>query len=152
MTTRLSPYHASSVNLEITMKTKLISASLVAAAFAISVGGASAQSTPSRQQIKSETRAAERAGRLTPAGEGPIFGRPSLKSTKTRAERKAETKQARAAGELEPAGDAVELKEDQIDRSRPSTVNRAERKAATRAAEKAGRLVPAGQGPGASDR
>jgi hypothetical protein len=100
----------------------------------------------SRAQVKAETRAAEKAGELTPAGQGPQF-KVSPNSTKTRAQRKAETLAARKAGELEPAGDAeIEITDRQTAAQR-STVNRAMRKAQTRAEEKAGQLTPAGEGP-----
>ncbi len=129
------------------MNAKLLLVAAFPVAFAMSIGTAVAQSPKSRAEVKSETRAAERAGALTPAGEGPVVSAPSARSTKSRADRKAETLQARAAGDLEPAGPAAGLREEQRENSRPSTVNRGDRKAATRAAEKAGRLVPAGEGP-----
>jgi hypothetical protein len=101
-----------------------------------------------RAEVKSDTRAAERAGDLTPAGQGPQF-KVSPKSTRTRAQEKAETLAARKAGTLEPAGDAeTEIVDRQIAAQRP-TVNRAAVKAETRAQEKAGQLIPAGEGPGA---
>ena len=101
-----------------------------------------------RAEVKAETRAAEKAGQLTPAGQGPQI-KISPRSTKTREQRKAETLAARKAGELEPAGDAeVEIVDRQTAAQR-STVNRAARKAETRTQEKAGLLIPAGEGPGA---
>ncbi|HEV7577537.1 MAG TPA: DUF4148 domain-containing protein [Caldimonas sp.] len=101
-----------------------------------------------RAEVKAETRAAEKAGQLTPAGQGPQF-KVSRKSTKTRAQEKAETLAARKAGTLEPAGDAeIEVVDRQMEAQR-STVNRAALKAKTRAQEKAGQLIPAGEGPGA---
>jgi len=100
----------------------------------------------SRAQVKSETRAAEKAGELVPAGEGPEF-KVSTKSTKTRAQREAETLAARKAGTLEPAGDGGILVADRKTEAQRTTVNRAARKAETRAEEKAGLLTPAGEGP-----
>ena len=102
----------------------------------------------SRADVKAETAAAERAGSLTPAGEGrPTDGRSTSKSTKTRAERKAETQQARKNKELTPPGDVAEQKADVALRSQKSTKTRTERKAETRHDIATGQLVPAGEGP-----
>jgi hypothetical protein len=76
------------------------------------VGGAPAAKTTaagptkSRQQMKAETAAANRAGELTPAGGGtaPAAKTASKGPTKTREQRKAETMEARKKGELRPAG------------------------------------------------
>lgn len=126
------------------------------AAVAVAVAGAISQlalaqsdAPPTRAEIKSETRAAEKAGALTPAGEGLRPTAPLGKSTKTRAQRKAETRAARAAGQLEPAGDAGERKVEQAELAKASTKTRAQRKAETRAAARAHELTPAGEGPGA---
>lgn len=102
----------------------------------------------SRAEVKAETRAEEKAGELTPAGEGPRFN-DATRSTKTRAQQKAETLAARKAGTLQPAGPAAGLKADRQVQAAPSNETRAEEKAETRAAEKAGQLVPAGEGPDA---
>ena len=102
----------------------------------------------SRAEVKAETRAEEKAGELTPAGEGPEFN-DSTKSTKTRAQRKAETLAARKAGTLQPAGPAGSLKVDRQIQAAPSNKTRAQEKAETRAAEKADQLIPAGEGPDA---
>jgi hypothetical protein len=102
----------------------------------------------SRAQIKAETRSAERAGKLTPAGEGrPTDGTSNFKSSKTRAERKSETLQARKNNELIPAGNASQQKLDVALRSQKTTRTRAERKAETRRDIAQGQLVPAGEGP-----
>jgi len=112
---------------------------------------AQAASAPaSRGEIKAETRAAEKAGKLTPAGEAvtPAVP-PGPPSNKTRAQRKAETRAARSAGQLEPAGDAEGAKEVRAELGSKSTRTRAQRKAATLSAAKAHQLQPAGEGPDA---
>jgi hypothetical protein len=148
--TPVSASRAVCPNLEKTMSPRTI---LTAAAFAAStlcqVAMAQSASAPvSRAAVKADTRAAEKAGKLTPDGEGPQFTVPRT-STKTRAERKADTLAARKAGTLEPAGEADIAASDRKIAAQPTTVNRAARKAETRAEEKAGQLVPAGEGPGA---
>lgn len=105
----------------------------------------------SRDEVKSETRAAEKARQLTPAGEGssPIPPK-QAKSSYTRAQRKAATAQARKNGELIPAGEVAD--DETIGKQTaktPSTKTRAQRKAETIAARKAGQLLPAGEGPSA---
>jgi hypothetical protein len=102
----------------------------------------------SRAEVKAETRAAEKAGKLVPAGEGPEFVVPKTSNT-TRAKRKADTRAAEKAGEIPPAGDAEIAAQDQAIRAQKTTTNRAERKAQTRALEKSGGLTPAGEGPDA---
>jgi hypothetical protein len=101
-----------------------------------------------RAEVKSETRAAEKAGKLVPAGQGPTFS-VSTKSNTTRAKRKADTLAAEKAGEIPPAGDAEIAMRDEATRAQKTTANRAERKARTRALEKSGGLIPAGEGPDA---
>ena len=101
-----------------------------------------------RAEVKAETRAAEKAGQLVPAGQGPEFP-VSMKSNTTREKRKADTRAAEKAGEIPPAGDAEMAMQDEATRAQKTTVNRAERKAQTRALEKAGKLTPAGEGPDA---
>ena len=71
----------------------------------------SAASSPSRADVKAETRALEKAGKLEPAGPGGTREErmaPPPTSTKTRAERKAETRAAARAKQLTPAGEAPE--------------------------------------------
>ena len=111
---------------------------------------AMAQTAPpkTRADVKAETRAAEKAGKLTPAGEGPEFVVPKTSNT-TRAKRKADTRAAEKAGEIPAAGDAEMAEQDQATRNQKTTTNRAERKAQTRALEKSGGMIPAGEGPGA---
>jgi hypothetical protein len=132
----------------------VISKTTLAAAIAAAIfsnGAFSQDSAPpaSRASIKAETRAAEKAGKLTPAGEGgPVDSSPKARSTKTRADRKAETRLARKDGELAPAGETQELKEERAEVSGGhSTKTRAQRKAEERADAKAGKLIPAGEGP-----
>ena len=72
--------------------------------------GAFAQApSPTRAEVKAETKAAETAGGLTPAGEGPgaMGKQPPTTSDKTRAERKAQTQADVKAGKTQPAGEAA---------------------------------------------
>jgi hypothetical protein len=133
------------------MSSKPTLAAAIAAVVFSNIAFSQDNSTPvTREQRKAETRAAEKAGKLTPAGEGrPTTPDSNTKSTKTRAQRKAETRIARKNGELTPAGEAGEMKEEEAERSLHSTKTRAERKAETRLARKNGELLPAGEGPGA---
>lgn len=101
----------------------------------------------SRGEVKAETRAAEKAGTLTPAGEAAVpADRSPGTSTRTRAERKAETLDARRQGKLAPAGSVPDYPKNSQSQG---TTSRAERKAETRSAVKSGQTVPAGEGPGA---
>ena len=63
-------------------------------------------STKSREQMKAETAAANKAGELTPAGGGaaPASKTAATGPTKTREQRKAETMEAKKKGELRPPG------------------------------------------------
>ena len=109
----------------------------------------SAASSPSRADVKAETRALEKAGKLEPAGSGGTRAERMAappKSTKTRAERKAETVAARKAGTLRPAGSGP-TKAELTAPPPTSTKTRAERKAETRAAARARQLTPAGEAP-----
>ena len=73
----------------------------------------SADTPRSRADVKAETRALEKSGQLTPAGEGsPASADANFKSTKTRSERKAETVLAAKHHELQPAGPAGSYKAD----------------------------------------
>ena len=131
----------------------MISKTTLGAAMAAAVlsSGAFAQDSAapaSRAAIKAETRAAEKAGKLTPAGEGsPVDPDLGKRSSKTRADRKAETRQARKSGELVPAGETEDLKEEKAELSARSTKTRAQRKAEVREDAKEGKLIPAGEGP-----
>lgn len=103
----------------------------------------------SRETVKEDARAAQRAGRLTPAGEGSVSNKDAnTRSTKTRAERKAETLKASKQGSLTPAGEGGNRAADHRAPSQSSTLTRAERKAATLRAVKQGELMPAGEGQG----
>jgi Domain of unknown function (DUF4148) len=129
-------------------KSVLVTALAVVATFCWQSAMAQASAPLSRADVKAETRAAEKAGKLTPAGQGgaPVAAAPAG-PTKTRAQRKAETIEARKAGTLAPAGPTQ--KADNAERAKPTAKSRADRKAETRAAEKAGELTPAGEGPAA---
>ena len=128
------------------MKTKLALSAIVAAVAVFSQSAFAQASSPTRAEVKAETRAAEKSGKLTPAGEAtPKSPAPAATSTKTRAERKAETKMARDAGALRPAGEAPDLKAEKEEKARATGKDRAVRKAETKAAVKAGETTPAGE-------
>ena len=112
------------------------------------VGASSAQSSasPSRAEVKAETRALEKEGKLVPAGEGSLQPAPLPPSHKTRGERKAETLEARKAGTLRRTGLEPEWKEARALAKQPSTTTRAQRKATTLEAARAHELTPAGEG------
>ena len=118
----------------------------IAASLAAPSVFAQASAPVSRAAVKAETRAAEKAGQLTPAGQGsaPTVKTPDTGPKMTRAERKAETLRARKEGTLQPAGSTQ--KGDVAIQKLPSTKTRAERKAETAEARKKGELVPAGEG------
>lgn len=128
------------------MKTKdtLTIVAAVAACLFAQASFAQASAPPSRAEVKAQTRAAEKAGELVPAGQAVSMPstEPKKTSDKTAAERKAATRQARKEGELVPAGERGMVSPDVT--AGPSK-SRAEVKSKTRAAEKAGDLVPAGQ-------
>ncbi|MGZ5185121.1 MAG: hypothetical protein ACXWCO_08445 [Caldimonas sp.] len=127
-------------------KSILVAAAAVAAAFGWHSAIAQASAPLSRAEVKSETKAAEKARQLTPAGEGsgPMTKASDAGPAKTRAERKAETLAARKAGTLAPAGSTQAA--DVADAARKPTKTRAQRKAETLEAKKKGELVPAGEG------
>ncbi|MEO8525313.1 MAG: DUF4148 domain-containing protein [Caldimonas sp.] len=129
-------------------KSVLLTAIAVVATFCWQSALAQASAPVTRADVKAETRAAEKAGKLTPAGQGGAPAAAPLSGpTKTRAQRKAETREARKAGTLAPAGSTQ--KADDADRAKPTTRSRVDRKSETRAAAKAGDLTPAGEGPAA---
>ena len=106
-----------------------------------------ASSPLSRETVEADARAAHRAGRLTPAGEGGVSNEgANIRSTKTRAQRKAETSKAGKEGDTTPAGEGGNRAADRRAASQPSTLSRAERKAETLRAAKRGELLPAGEG------
>ncbi len=138
------------------------------AAIAVAVSGAlvsfavCAQS-PNRADVKAETRAAQSAGELAPAGQQPLPlgvatqpGGDQAKTTpsdRSRASVKAKTKAAQSAGGLAPAGEqplpvGVATRPDGNQaKTTPSNRSRASVKAETKAAQGSGELVPAGQAP-----
>jgi len=121
-----------------------IIAAACAASFISSVAFAQA-SSPSRDQVKAETRAAQKSGDLTPAGGGEApMAKPHTGSKMTKEQRKAETAEARKKGELAPAGGGSPKD------SKPhttSTKSRQHVKDETMEARKKGELAPAGGGP-----
>lgn len=83
-------------------------------------------SSQSRETVKAETRAAQRAGQLTPAGERGLRDKnAAFDSTKTRAQRRAETRKASKEGGLTPAGEGGNRAADRRSTSQPSTLSRA---------------------------
>jgi hypothetical protein len=133
--------HSKEDFMKFAMNATIAVAASVFAQFAL----AQASAPVSRADVKAETRAAEKAGKLAPAGEGSApMEKSTEKSTKTRAERKAETAQARKEGKLAPAGSLPDYPKDSKSKG---TTTRAERKAETKAAVKARETVPAGEGP-----
>ena len=109
---------------------------LGAAAMALAFSTAQAQ-TESREQVKSETKAANAAGAI-PRGESTNL-QPKLDSAKTRADRKAETAAARRRGDIARGGEAHPVD----GKVKPSADgrNRAEVKAETKGAVKAGQIT-----------
>ena len=125
----------------------LVATLATAATLAWQSAAAQASGPVSREQRKAETAAANKAGQLTPAGQG---GAPVSKSAApagsavSRDQRKAETAAANKAGQLAPAGSTQ--KADVADAARKPTKTREQRKAETVEAKKKGELVPAGEG------
>ena len=106
---------------------------------------AQASAPMTREQVKAETAAANKAGQLTPAGGGtaPAAKSTAKGSTKSREQMKAETAAANKAGELTPAGGGTAP----VSKSAATgpTKTREQRKAETMEAKKKGELRPAGQ-------
>ena len=122
-------------------------AAAVAATLFPSLALAQASAPMSREQVKEETRAAQKAGELTPAGGGaaPVAKSSTTShSTMTREQRKQATLEARKKGELAPAG--ATQKSDVAMQKQKSTKTREQTKAETMEARKKGELVPAGGG------
>ena len=87
------------------MKNALTVVAAVAAAMFAQATFAQA-SSPSRAEVKEETKAAKQSGQLTPAGEGTKDTKVAPNtSTKTKDERKAETSSAAKNKQLTPAGE-----------------------------------------------
>jgi len=129
-----------------TMRSITITAT-AAAACALLLQPAYAQdsaSSPSRAEVKAQTRAANEAGALAPAGPlGPEREPKAAKSNKARAPVKAETRRLNEAGQLAPAGSLGPEREPKAAKSNKA---RAPVKAETREAVKAG-TIPRGEAP-----
>ena len=130
------------------MKTKNMLTVVAAAAFAVFTQGAFAQaSSPSRADVKAETKAAEKSGKLQPAGEGKAaMSSASGPSDKTRDERKTQTKADAKSGSMQPAGESATAKDDKASKSSKSTKTKADQKAETQADVKGKKTTPAGEG------
>jgi hypothetical protein len=131
------------------MVLKSFCSSVVVALIATASQYAAAQTSPSeaagvqtqppvtREQRKAETKAANKAGELVPAGQGgPKMATPTG-STMTKAERKAQAQADAQAGQMAGAGDAAAHKPAPKTKS---VKTRSERKAETKAANKAGQI------------
>ena len=122
---------------------------VAAAAFAVFAQGAFAQaSSPSRADVKAETKAAEKSGKLTPAGEGPgaMTSGTAGKSDLSREERKTQAKADAKSHKMTAAGEgpgAMTSGGTRGDKS--STTTKEARKAETKAAAKNKQLQPAGE-------
>ena len=93
------------------MKTKFALGAVVAAMAVFSQTAFAQASAPvSREERKADTAAANKAGKLTPAGQGNVGATPPKTSETTRDARKAQTEADRKAGKLAPAGDAAAQK------------------------------------------
>jgi hypothetical protein len=119
------------------LKNIFVATVATAAAVAYQSVAAQASAPMSREQVKSDTAAANKAGQLTPAGGGPAA--PKSHSTKSRSHVKSETAAAAKAGELTPAGGGPAAPKTQ------STKSRQQVKSETMDAKKKGELKPAGQ-------
>ena len=131
--------------------TRLFAFAAVFAAAAATAPAALAQTdgTPlSRAEVKQETRAANMAGQLLPAGEVSAADAPApMASTKTREQRKADTLAANRNGGLGSPGVALYKAYNVAPRESVahSTKTRADRKAETMQAVKLHQLLPAGE-------
>jgi len=135
-------------NQEIDMSRKVLTV-VAAAAVALFAQGVYAQASApaSRADVKAETKAAEKSGKLTPAGEGPgamTSGEKGATSTKTKAEQKSETKAAAKSKQLTPAGEGPGNMTSG-EKGATSTKTKADQKAETKAAAKSKQLTPAGE-------
>jgi len=129
------------------MKKFALGAIVAATAVFAQTAFAQASAPVSREQRKAETAAANKSGKLAPAGEGPgAMAQPASGSDKTRTDRKAQTQSDIKSGKTAPAGDAAVQKADKADAAKPSQTTREARKAQTEADRKAGKLTPAGEG------
>ena len=131
------------------MKKFALGAIVAATAVFAQTAFAQASAPVTREQRKAETAAANKAGKLAPAGEGPgaMASQPTTPSDKTRTDRKAQTQADIKSGGTKPAGDAAEKKTEATEKAKagPSDKTREQRKAQTQADIKAGATQPAGE-------
>jgi hypothetical protein len=127
-------------------------ANVAAIAFTAALGHAayalSDTMAASRADVKAQTRAANKAGQLLPAGEMNAADKPlPLASIKTREQRKAETLAANRNGGLGSPGQSLYNVHNVAPREAlaHSTKTRAERKSETLEAARANQLMPAGE-------
>ena len=114
------------------MKKFALGAIVAATAVFAQTAFAQASAPVSREQRKAETAAANKSGKLAPAGEGPgAMAQPASGSDKTRTDRKAQTQSDIKSGKTAPAGDAAVQKADKADAAKPSQTTRDARKAQT---------------------
>ncbi len=89
-----------------TMKNALTVVTAVAAAMFAQASFAQASAPVSRAEVKADTKAAAKAGKLSTTDDMDRgVDKPTTKSTTSRAAVKAETKAAEKAGKLTPAGE-----------------------------------------------
>jgi hypothetical protein len=133
------------------MKSKFALGVIVAATAVFAQTAFAQASAPvTREQRKAETAAANKSGKLAPAGEGPgAMAQPASGSDKTRTDRKAQTQADIKSGGTKPAGEAAEAKTDKTEKAKNagSDKTRAERKAQTQSDIKSGATQPAGEAP-----
>lgn len=102
--------------------------------------------SPSRAEVKAQTRAANKAGQITSGEATPPEKQAPTVSTKSRAQRKAETMESRRKGELLSPGEATyKTNMSQQGATAKSNKTRAERKDETAEAVKEGKLGPVGE-------
>jgi len=128
------------------MKKFALGAIVAATAVFAQTAFAQASAPVTREQRKAETAEANKAGKLAPAGQGPIGSAPTGPSDKTRTDRKAQTQADIKSGNVAPAGEAAGDKRIKAETSKPTTTDRAARKAQTASDAKSGKLTPAGEG------
>ena len=130
------------------MKSKFALGVIVAATAVFAQTAFAQASAPvTREQRKAETAAANKSGKLAPAGEGPgAMAQPASGSDKTRTDRKAQTQSDIKSGKTAPAGDAAVQKADKADAAKPSQTTRDARKEKTKAQQKNKEIPAAGEG------
>ena len=122
-------------------KPTLAALALAFGAVAFTPAFAETQQPLTRAEVKSETKALEKSGKLTPAGEATGSVTPGKGSTVDRNQRKADTKAAEKAHALTPAGEAT----GSTAPGKGSETTKEARKAQTKADVKAGKTQPAGE-------